>query len=459
VAVALLVLGPGVTIVTAQQQPAPAPVVPGPTPGPTQPEPAPVPPSPVPAEEEPPPPTIEVPVTERPPTIIEDPIPTEGFAITVPTLTIGGSDFFNPPAPRGRVTLVPSLTLSGEYNDNVDATPTNRHSDFIIALTPGVTLAVQQPQYRIHAGYNTSAEFYLDETERNTFGKRHRLYADVFYRHDPRLTFTLNERFIFDRDSDLVTAAGVSTGRRDAYRNTITPALRWQATQLTAVRVAASYTLLRFDEAEDVLRDSRDSDVFRLSFGADRQFSPRLIGSADLGLAYFDVEREPEAFTYTPTVGVAYQLTRTLRAAAAAGVTLLQSDGDVTASPAARLMLAQTFRWGTAQIGYDRGITADGIGVTDRQTIVGAVRVRTLMRGLLLEFLPRYTIADVEREGRDRDVKSLTLNLRATYQLTRSIAMFGAYTFFDQRSSRASSEYDQNRVMIGLQYAYPINFD
>jgi hypothetical protein len=112
------------------------------------------------------------------------------------------------------------------------------------------------------------------------------------------------------------------------------------------------------------------------------------------------------------------------------------------------------------QAGYDRGIVADSDGATDRQTLFAAVRVLTLMRGLGIEFFGRYTIAEIETEGRrdeDRDV--LALELRAVYQLTRTMSVIARYRFVDQTSDRSANEYDRNRVFLGLQYAYPITLD
>ena len=447
-----------VSIAAGQQTPGsqqpPAPTTPAtpdqPLPGPGEPRPAPA--------EEPAPPPTEIPAAERPVPIPEDLVPAESFGVTVPRITLGGPDLFYPPAPRGRLQITPSLTLSGEFNDNVGARETGRRSDFIGALSPGITLTAQQPQYRIFAGYNTSAEFYARDSDRNEIGKRHRLFGDVFYRSSPRLTFTVTERFIFDRNTDLVTASGVSTGRRDAYRNTITPGLRYQATPLTALRMNASYTLLRFDESEDVVSGAEDSDTYRVSLGAERVFTPRLLGTADFGFAYFNIEDEPEAYTYTPRVGLEYQITQTMRGRISAGPNILQQDGDVEVLPAVTVGLEKAYRWGRVLAGYDRAITADGIGITDRHSVLGIVSVRTLARGLVVEFTPRYTMAEVQRDS-DREVQALSLNLRAVYRIARGFSLVGSYTFFHQTSDRGFIEYDQNRVFLGLQYAYPISFD
>jgi hypothetical protein len=84
------------------------------------------------------------------------------------------------------------------------------------------------------------------------------------------------------------------------------------------------------------------------------------------------------------------------------------------------------------------------------------------MRGLLLEFTPRYSVvdrdvADTNRNGDGDTIKTLTFNLRAVYQIARNISLIGSYTFFqEQRDERG--DIDQNRIFLGVQYAFPINF-
>src|SRR5688572_25151260 len=130
------------------------------------------------------PPTVPtVPETTTTPTAEEGPSPpppsetvTEGLRVpeeVLPsdTATVGaprvftGPDLFNPPAHQGWITLTPSFTLSGEYNDNINLTGRDRESDFIIGFTPALTLSMQRQSYRILAGYNTTGEVYIDNSD------------------------------------------------------------------------------------------------------------------------------------------------------------------------------------------------------------------------------------------------------------------------------------------------------
>jgi len=142
------------------------------------------------------------------------------------------------------------------------------------------------------------------------------------------------------------------------------------------------------------------------------------------------------------------------------GPTFLVQDNDTSVSPGVTAALTQAFKWGTVSVGYDQAITAETVGTTDRKAIFASILAPTLMRGLQLEFTPRYAIADEEnpRGGTSDTIKTLTLTLRATYQIARSISVIGSYTFYRQTSDQDRNDIDQNRVFLGFQYAFPINF-
>jgi hypothetical protein len=421
-------------------QPAP---VPPPPPGPTTPA------QPPPTEEE-----ADRRPSPEPETVTETQrVPEEVLESRPPTFV--GPDLFNPPPHQGWITVTPSFTLSGEYDDNLFFSTRDRQSDVIVGLTPGVTLSMRRPDYRLQAGYNTSGQVFLEEDSLSNFGKQQQFFGDFFYQVSPRVTFTLTDRFVLGRDSAALTSSGASVGLQDAWRNTLTPRLRWQATPTTDFGLYVSHTIVRFEEDA-----GQDSDTYRAGLGMNRQITPRLTGSLAANVAYLDFKDDPAAWTYTPRLGLTYAVTPTLRASLSGGPSIVDREGDVTVTPAITAGLSQAFKFGSVGLGYDRAVTAETVGISDRQTFFGSVSVPTLLRGLQLGFTPRYSIVDQDLSGTESTLKVLTLNLRASYQIARSISLIGSYTFLQQTSDtgrRDSLEIDQNRVFLGLQYAFPIS--
>jgi hypothetical protein len=369
-----------------------------------------------------------------------------------------GPDLFNPPAHQGWISVTPSLTLSSEYNDNIFFDSRRRRSDVILAATPGVTLSMQRPNYRLNAGYNISGQIYLDNNEFSDFGKEQQFFADYYYRIAPNLTFTLDDRFQYTRGTNSLTSGGTSVGFDEAWTNTLTPGLRWQLTPSTGLGLSGSYTTLRFPN-----EDSSNSDTYRVAAGLDHRLTARLTGSAGVSVAYLDSEDDPPIWTYTPYIGASYDLTPTIRIWANAGPLFSLRRGDLTVTPSAAGGLTQTFKFGTLTVAYDRAVTAETVGVSDRQAIYGTLDVTTLLRNLRLSFTPRYSIIDrdVSRSSSSEDsIKTLTLTLQGTYQLARGFSLIGSYTFYQETTDRSAgrdTDVDQNRVFFGVQYAYPVN--
>jgi hypothetical protein len=465
-----------VTNLAFAQQPAPPPQQPGAPQqpgGPTGPPPPGVPAQPpqpgVPGQPQPPTGQEPAPTTEEPPApaplergspggvIPEDLLRSEQPTILRPP-TFFGADFFNPPVPRGWITVTPTFTLSGEYNDNIFSDSSNEKSDFITAFIPGVTLSMQRPEYRLLAGYNMTSEIFAKESDESGFANRHQLFADGFYLLGPRTRLTLSERFVFDQDTNSVASDNVSTGRRNSFRNTATLGIQHELTELTTLRAAVSHTHMEFGGDSE----ARNSDTFRLLFGGDYQFTGRLRGIAEFESAYLTVKGESDAFTQRPRVGFDYRFTQTLSGGVLAGPSFLTRDNDTDIQPSVTAQLAQLFSFGALRAGYDWAVTAGTFGIADRHAVYATFVVNRLVRNLVFEVTPRYTHSDFEatREDRtDRKTDVLSLNLRATYQLTEALSVIGSYTFFNQRNSNGTSEtIDQNRVFLGVQYAFPVTF-
>src|SRR5262245_2569809 len=440
--VALWLLASAVPVMGQLPQEQPQPTTPAKPPEP--------PPRPVTPEVEPP---VEAPREARPTPSPEEVVaPTLGLA--PPTFV--GPDLFNPPPHRGWITLTPSLSILGGYNDNLFlSTRGNETEDFLVGFVPGLTLSMQRPEYQLLAGYFFSAEYYAEHSELNKTFDNQVGFLDGYYQLSPRLRVSLNDSYVRGRDTTRVTLGGISAGRQDSWRNTVVPRLRYQATPLTRLNVRALYSMLRFEGGGN----ARDSDSYRLGVGVEHQFTPRFLGRAEMDVAYFDAEDEPAATTYTPRFGFDYQLTPTLSLLVDGGPSMIDREGEpARITPSGRIELVQLFRIGSLKVGYDRALTAETVGIRDRQLAFATLRLTTLLRGLDLEITPRYSRTDRDIEGGSDKIEALTVNLSARRQVGPRLALTGSYTFFAQRETSVE-DIDQNRVFLGIQYAYPINFE
>ena len=366
---------------------------------------------------------------------------------------------------RAPFTLTPSITITGEYNDNIFIDNRNKVSDFIIGFTPGLALALERPTYRLAAGYNFTSEIFTTETDESHAFDRQNFYLDSLWRVDPFLTLSLTDTFVFSTDTNLVGSESVATGRDRALGNVLAAGVAWQFAPLWLLRGDASWTTERFDDRALV-----DSDVYRIAPTVERRFSRQLTGDIGYQFGYFDIDREEKTTTHTPRVGVSWQPTATIALTLRGGPSFeIKDGGDSRVAPAVSASYRQRLPFGAIGLAYDREIgTAGGLGgTTDNQLISAFLDVTTLARGLVVQLLPRYSIVESPNSSRI-DVQSFTAALQVTYRLTSWMSLLGGYQFFHQRSDSTTpttagttiaNDADQNRVFFGVQFGYPIRFD
>lgn len=368
---------------------------------------------------------------------------------------------------RAPLTLLPSITVSEEYNDNIQLSNRNRQSDWITGITPAVNVILESPTYRLSAAYSFTAEMYARQPNRNAAFNQQNFVLDTLWRPTEQLTLTLLDAFTFSTDTNLISAEGVATGREEAWANRLRGGIGYRLDPQTTVRAGGSYTIQRFDTDE-----LEDSDVYTADIALDRALSRRLTGTISYEAAYFDIDFEPKTWTHTPRLGFTYRATETITIAASAGPSfeLPESERSDRITPAVSASYEQRVFFGLIRADFDRRIgLASGVGGTTDNTIIGGrVDVTTLMRGLTLSLAPRYAFVKSPEDDRRIDIQAFTMPLTATYRLTAWMAVVGRYQFFRQRTDGVvlnrvgqvvAEDADQNRVFVGLQFGYPFTFD
>jgi hypothetical protein len=366
---------------------------------------------------------------------------------------------------RAPITLLPSITISEEYNDNILLDNHNRTWDLITGVSPAINLIWESRTHRLIAGYNFTAEWYMRDSTRDNAFNTQNFNLDTMWRATERLTLNLTDGFTATTDTNLISPAGVSVGNNRSWGNVLAGGAAYQLDNLTTVRGGASWAVQRFERSE-----LDDSDIYRINAGLDRTLTRQLRGLVAYEFGYFDIEREDKVTTHTPRIGLSWQVSPTITLAVSGGPTFEEHEGGRSrVTPAVTATYEQKVWFGLFGFGFDRQVaTAGGLGgVTDNTSVFGHVDVITLMRGLTLSFIPRYSW--VKSADNDRiDISSLTLPLQATYRLTAWMAAVARYQFYQQRTASEvrdnagnliAADADQNRLFVGLQFGYPFTFD
>ncbi|MBI2157831.1 MAG: hypothetical protein HYU26_13155 [Candidatus Rokubacteria bacterium] len=385
--------------------------------------------------------------------------PPVAFPAPAPTPVLGPQELLA--TRRTPFTFTPTVTLFEEYNDNVFLDNANRQADWITGAAPGFTLDLQGGTYRLAAAYNAVAETYARLTRLNGTFDRQSGVLESMYRPARAVTLTLADTYIRSVETSLVSASGIATGRVRSWANVVTPGAVWELDPRWTLRLTGTYTAERFDGPDLV-----DSDIYRLTPTVERKLSERITATAGYETGYVVVRREPGLLTHAALLGVVYRLGPTLTGSLRAGPTFeLREDGRDRVAPSIRADLRQAFQSGSASLAYERSPgTAGGLGGgTDVDMVTGLLRLDGLLKGLSVEFGPRYTsVRSVTQRASDRrfEAHAWTVGLHTVYRVASWMSLYLGYTFYEQRSNaRPAADVDQNRATVGVQFGYPLTRD
>src|SRR5262245_13122873 len=422
------------------------------------------------AGQEPPRPTTEQPSTPATgaPSAVPTPVPTPIAPMAAYPLELVG--LLAPPAQRGPFTLLPSIGISEEYNDNVHVDNRNRDWDFITNISPALSLSVNRPTYQLNAGYTFSAAIYARGTLPNEAFQSQNFIGSGSWQMTRTLTLSASDSFVYNKaNSNTVAVQGFSVGQQESLSNTLNPAMSWQMTSANTLHLGATYGLLRFFGGGN----AQDSDTYGINVGLTHAITQRFSGNIGYGFTYIhflggctvvvnQCINEPDSTTHTPTIGLGYQLTPTLSTNINGGAAVTQRSGHTDVSPAGSASLVQLLSFGSVRLDYNQGVSvAGGFGGSNNTlSVSGLLTLNTLLRNLLVVGGPTYSRSDpLFSQAGQSALWSVSLDIRAIYRITPLLSAVGSYSFFLQRSGGSNADVDQNRVRFGLQVGYPFNFD
>jgi opacity protein-like surface antigen len=362
---------------------------------------------------------------------------------------------------RGGVTLIPSIAISEEYNDNVLATNANKEWDLITSFSPAVALFINRPSYWLSAGYSSHADIYARNSSLDTIFSTGDLLLNGFWQATPSFSFFVYDTYVANRNTSLTSSQGFGIGRQESWSNEFGPSIIWRLTASTSLTAGADYLADRFPG-----NSGAESDTYRGLIGLRHSFTERLTGTVGYRFTFIDLRNQDDSTTHEPVIGLGYRFTPTLSAFASGGPAITLIGNETFVSPAGTAGIFQRFRFGSASLQYTNDVAvAGGFGGTNNtQSISGTLLVNTLYPGLIITFGPEYSIAKsvTSAQAQPVDVRALTVNVGASYRLARYVNIFAGYTFYQQRTASSSTiqlDADQNRVRIGVQFGYPINFN
>lgn len=366
----------------------------------------------------------------------------------------------------GSIQVLPSITITPEYDSNIYASSVDAQADFITTIAPSIVAATNWSRNELDAHASLVSRLYADHGDEGTtdfsiggggrfdLRKGYDLTASFGYAHltEPRTSETtvLSARTPIEYDTVTAGAGALQTLNRFQFNENL------------------GYVRYSFDNSETfdgqpLLLDYRNDQQVTLTGRAAYAFDPNIsffvLGSYDdRPYNHVDpaVSLDRSSSGFEVTVGTNFQLTHLMRGELRVGY--LQQNYSSTEfhtveGPAAHGQIEYYLTPVlTLTADVDRNIldTADPISVSALQTRGSLQADYEFRRNIILSARAAYE--DDDYSGISRDDGRSTLSLSASYLLNRGLSLSATYSYLDVNSSGTESRlsYDVNVVSLSL---------
>ena len=361
----------------------------------------------------------------------------------------------------GGFLIYPSVTVDGEYNDNIFASDDNEESDFIFTLSPRVDVRSNFPRHSLNWTVQTDVGRFVDNTDENFWDYGTSLAGRLDITRSNRLVGSA--RFLHgheERDDPEDPGAEVTDEpvEFDEFGGTLGFEQDFNRVNF---RVLGTLDRRDFDEDDpDAPEDDRDRTLYGARLRTGYFISPRI--NAFLEGRYRREERDAseqgtppinrDNSVYEGRIGTGIDITALLFGEASFGWGYQDFDeSDLDAEN--DLVYGAGLTWNPTQLTSLRLDADGGFEPSD----VGSSRVRNrvalrvdheLLRNVLIGGQVAYQRDDFQDV--DRVDNRFDLGPDVTYLLNRYLSVGAAYTFTTRDSDDQDREFDRNLFTVRL---------
>jgi polysaccharide biosynthesis protein VpsM len=366
----------------------------------------------------------------------------------------------------GPFRLLPSLELSGEYDDNILLTKDDTIDDFIWHITPGVVIELPARKYAIRLGYQADILRYTDNTDLDTV--HHNALADARVNFNFGLGLRLTDRFLITDDFSGFPVPEL-TERVERWENTLDVGADYTVRERYTFDV--NYRWCMVDYKDDPEFDQFDRDDHTIGGTFFYRVFPK---TSVLGEVQYNIVRYDEPAVAADRDSDSWRF-------------LVGLKGDITAKTT--ILLKIGWEWkdydNAAREDWD-GVIAEGNVIwkyrepSDVRIFGGRANVESLFEGTNY-YVTTYGGAEVRHflserltlrvrglgginqypeditvgtESGEREDVFFEAGVALKYQMRRWVAFEVAYGFLKLDSNFDEFDYTDNRVKVSVLFTY-----
>ena len=361
------------------------------------------------------------------------------------------------PAMAQDITLVPSLDIRGEYNDNVLFERTNEIDDYLATISPALTLEYATELLNLESKIGVDFLRYVDQTDLNTENQRYEFNGG--YRFTER--WALSGDFSYIKDTTLeseLEETGLVNVRQDRHRYNAGGGLSYQVSELSDMSINHIHTKTDYDFVGNV---DYDRDVITLSYNRHLK-SERDIFTVQP--SYFNSDSEvSEVDNYGLSLGWSHSFSETLQLRAFLGgrYTELSSkeeeQTDRNWGGTADISLKKTGEVSSTLIGYTRDLGTSAFGGPIEVDRIYCDLRRRVTRRLAVGFRGNLYFTRSVGTFDDENSRYSEVIPFLNYQITENHTLQLAYSYSleEDRNLSEDRESERNRVWIALNFGFP----
>ena len=397
----------------------------------------------------------------------------------------------------------PYITVREEYNNNIDLTATNKKSDFITTVSPGLKLSTSEKTYGIDLDFNAGFNFYAKEEDNNYISLLGNL--NTWYALTPRLSFRVRDYLIRsdeNREPDYSVSAlegtylTSRTFRRVPYtRNVFEPSVEYQYGKKEDL-ISINYRNNLYNTQSQVSEDSVENYInprfthwfdirngISLEYGltlGDFQRSSDLVGQMATGRYTYRFNPKTSIFgeytqmwrnfdgprvdyiVYRPSIGIEHAFTPTLTGKVQGGYYRADpTKGSALDGPFYDITVTQQAQRTTYTLGFQGGYTEDFFtsenrGFTQYHRALGRVSHQFLRRvnvGLYSSYEWNKNSGSLILSGRETD-RIWTIGGNAGYQILKWLTLSLDLSHRENHSNIDAADYSEYRGMLSITATY-----
>ena len=361
--------------------------------------------------------------------------------------------------------LTPSLRLSESFDDNIFGTSTNRESDFITRVTPGLDGGYRSEPFTLTAAGAFESDIFAKNPQLNdpTTGWNAGLNAqylptrnwtlglNVNYFETKSLTTFTQGLININLQNPLNPANTVQFGRQRVTLLSALGSAAYQITPRTSANGSFGYTHSTFE-------GGASNTAYTTQLGLSHQVTAVDTGTFNYLISVFDSPDSPTTVVNTPMIGWIRQFSPATTLNVSAGPSFV--EGSVY--PAVNAQLTHQFKIfdivanAALRYSYAQGFVVGEAGAQNTQNVAATLTAEPI-RSLLLSLVLGASKYDSISESTLPTVTTYGVALVATYQILKWLSASASYTFYYQEQSGGNIPHSV--LSLGLEAKYPIRVD